>query len=171
MNPHARKGACYLAMGKLTNPPAEELDIPAAASGEQTALLAGEPHVQAAALGEPATSLTWEPDVHPTPQETDKKKEAALTCEFPSWMEIHPSCLVTPVGQVPPSLGNVSSATRFIFQAGGGHRHHGAEEQRMSEQGDSSLTLLCESPMPDPTPKGYSMKVLQSQASGRLPSL
>ena len=68
-------------VGNLTSPPAEELDV------------------LAAALGEPAASPAWEPDVPPTPLETDKKKEVALTCEFPSWMEIiHPPCPVTSVG-------------------------------------------------------------------------
>ena len=75
--------------GKPTDPPAEESDI------------------LTAALGEPAASLAGEPDVPPTPQETDKRKEAALTCEFPGWVEIiHPPHPVTPVGQVPLSLGN-----------------------------------------------------------------
>ena len=66
--------------GKLTNPPAEELDI------------------LVATLGKPAASLVGEPDVPPTPQETDKKKEAALTDEFSGWMEIHPPYPVTQVG-------------------------------------------------------------------------
>ena len=67
-------------LGKLTNPPAEE------------------PDVLAVALGEPAASLAGEPDVPSTPQERDKNKEVALTHEFPSWMEIHPSLPVTLVG-------------------------------------------------------------------------
>ena len=66
-------------LGKLTDPPAEESDV------------------LAAALGEPAASPAGEPDIPHTPHETDKKKEAALTHEFPSWTEIHPPHPVTPV--------------------------------------------------------------------------
>ena len=65
-------------------------------------------------------------------------------------MEIHPSCHVTPFGQVFSSLGNV----RWCFQSCSSSRrrvqHHQVEEQRMSGQGDCSLTLSCESPMPEP---------------------
>ena len=64
-----------------TNPPAEEPDI------------------LTAAMGEPAASPAGEPDIPPTPQETDKKMEAALTLESPGWTEIiHPPHPVTPVG-------------------------------------------------------------------------
>ena len=43
----------------------------------------------------------------PTKPETDKKVRESLACELPSWTEIHPSHLVTPMGQVPSSLGNL----------------------------------------------------------------
>ena len=66
---------------RLTDPPAEE------------------PDTLTAAMGEPAASPGGEPDVPPTPQETDKKKEAAPTHQFPSWTEIiHPPYPVTSVG-------------------------------------------------------------------------
>ena len=90
---------------KLTDPPAEELDV------------------LAAALGEPAASLAGEPDIPPTSQETDKKKEVALTCEFPGWMQIHPSPPMTPVGQVPLSLCNIRQC----------HQSHNSSRRRAQD--------------------------------------
>ena len=67
---------------------------PATSPEKPTAPLAEEPDVPATVSEEPADV----PVAPPTPPETDKKMEVAPAHEFPGWMEIHPSCLLTPVG-------------------------------------------------------------------------
>ena len=67
-------------------------------------------------------------------------------------MEIHPSQPVTPVGQVPPSLSDIRQCCQRCSSSMRRAWHHQAEEQRMSWQGNSSLTSSCESPMPDLPP-------------------
>ena len=74
---------------KLATPSAEEPDVSATASGEPT--------------DEPTRDLA----TSPTPLETDKKATESPPHELPSWTQIHSSHLVTPVGQVPSSLGNM----------------------------------------------------------------
>ena len=57
----------------------------------------------------------------------------------------------TPVGQVPSSLGNVRWCHQSCSSSRRSAQHHRMEEQRNSGQGDSSSTLLCKSPMPNPS--------------------
>ena len=100
------EGATKLSTMETTQTPMLERR-PAASPERLTALSAEEPDVPATASGELATELTREPAALPTRPETNKKVRESLAHKLPGWTEIHPSCLVTPVGWVPSSLGNL----------------------------------------------------------------
>ena len=159
MNPHAGKETCYL-------------------TREAASPLAEEPDVLAIAFGELATALTRELAAPPTLPETDKKVGESLACEFPGWTEIHPSHPVTPVGQVPSSLGNIKWHNHSHRSSRIRAQHHKMEEQRSDGQGDSSSTLLCRSPMPNPSledppkvpPPGF-REIAQSLTKGQPPQV
>ena len=140
-------------LGKATTPSVEEPDVQATASGESDIPAAAleEPDPPATGLGEPATALTREPTAPPTLTEIEEKVEAVPPHEFPSWMEIHPSCMVTPVGQVSQTLGDIRQCCQSCSSSRRRAQCHQTEEQRRSGQGNSSSTLLHESPMPDPS--------------------
>ena len=87
---------------KLTTPLAKELDIPVTASGEL------------------AAELTKELAAPPTPPEMDKKVKESPACELPGWTEIHPSCLVTPVGESLQIWGTGGSTTSIKVLVGEG---------------------------------------------------
>ena len=118
---------------------------PATSPERPTAPSAEEPDVLATASGEPTAVLTRELAAPPTPLETDKKVEESPVCEFPSWTAIHPSHPVTPVGQVPSSLGNLRQHCQSHSSSRRSTQHCCMEEQRSGGQGDSSSALLHKS--------------------------
>ena len=105
----------------------------------------------ATASGEPATAPTREPAAPPSPPQTDEKVEESLAWELPSWTEMHPSHPVTPVGQVPSSLGDVRQCHQSCSSSRRRVQCHQMEEQRSAGQGDSRTALSHGSPMPDPS--------------------
>ena len=130
-------------LGKVTTPSVEEPDFLANALGESD--------IPATGLGQPATTLNRELTTPPTPTETEEKVKAALPHEIPSWMEIHPSHLVTPVGQVPPNLGKVRWHHRNHRSSKRRAQHHCTEEQRRSGRGTQAqlhhVSLPCLIPL------------------------
>ena len=124
---------------------------PATSPEKPTAPLAEEPDIPATASGELAAVLTRELAAPPNSPEADKKVEKSLAHEFSGWTEIHLSHLVTPVGQVPSSLGDL----RQHHQSHSSSRRRAQcchmEEQRSGGQQDSSSALSYKSPMPIPS--------------------
>ena len=124
---------------------------PATSPEDLAALSVEESDVPVTACREPTAELTRGQAASPTPLETDKKVRESPPCELPSWTQIHSSCPVTPVGQVPLSLSDI----RWHHLSHSSSRRRAQccqiEEQRKSGQGNSSSTSSCRSPMPDPS--------------------
>ena len=124
---------------------------PGTSPEELATLSAEESDVLATASEEPIAELTRGLAASLTPPETVKNVRKSLSHEFPGWTQIHSSCWVTPVGQVPVSLGDM----RWHCQSCSSSRRRAQccqmEEQRRRDRGTAvqlhHTSPLCLTPL------------------------
>ena len=137
------EGATEPSMTETTQTPMLERRPPTS-PGEPATLPAEESDVSATAPGEPTAELTSGLAASSTPPGTDKKVRESPPCELPSWTQIHSSHLVTPVGQVPLSLGDMRQCHQSHSSSRRRAQHCPMEKQRKVDR-ETLVQLHCAS--------------------------